>query len=139
MRRRDLPALDATAAISSIGYLKQAGQARVVLVGEAPGDCLRFWAEGRPITLPHSGAMVLMATQRHDYLTYARGYPDCHEAIVRYPIAVKTLDPRSQSGIQDESSGALDGRSDPQARSRFGGHCLRTTCGPLSDMAHALL
>jgi hypothetical protein len=47
-----------SAAISSIGYLKQADPARVVLAGEAPGDRLRFWAEGRPITLPHSGAMV---------------------------------------------------------------------------------
>ena len=82
-----------SAAISSIGYLKQAGQARVVLVGEAPGDRLRFWAEGRPIRLPHSGAMVLMATQRHDYLTGCRGYSDCHEAVVTHPIAVKTLDP----------------------------------------------
>jgi hypothetical protein len=82
-----------SAAISSIGYLKQAGQARVVLVGEAPGDRLRFWAEGRPIFLPHSGAMVLMATEQHDYLTGCRGYPDCHRVVATYPIAVKTLDP----------------------------------------------
>jgi hypothetical protein len=82
-----------SAAISSTGYMKQAGQGRVVLVGEAPGDRLRFWAEGRPITLPHSGAMVLMATQQHDYLTGCRGYPECHSEVVKYPIAVKTLDP----------------------------------------------
>ena len=82
-----------SAAISSVGYLKQAGQARVVLIGEAPGDRLRFWAEGRPTFLPHSGAMVLAATQRHDYLTGCRGYPDCHEAVATHPIAVTTLDP----------------------------------------------
>ena len=82
-----------SAAISSTGYLKQAGGARVVLVGEAPGDRLRFWAEGRPISLPHSGAMVLRATERHDYLTGCRGYSDCHPEVVAHPIAVKSLDP----------------------------------------------
>ena len=82
-----------SAAISSIGYLKQAGGASVVLTGEAPGDRLRFWAEGRPITLPHSGAMVLMATERHDYLTGCEQYSDCHVAVVKHPIAVKSLDP----------------------------------------------
>src|SRR4029077_13790008 len=45
-----------SAAISSIGYLKQAGDDRVVLVGEAPGDCLQFWAEGLPFRLPSSRA-----------------------------------------------------------------------------------
>jgi hypothetical protein len=82
-----------SAAISSVGYLKQAGQARVVLVGEAPGDRLRFWAEGRPTSLPHSGAMVLAATEQHDYVTGCRGYPDCHSAVVTHPIAVETLEP----------------------------------------------
>ncbi len=82
-----------SAAISSIAYLKQAGGARVVLVGETPGDRLRFWAEGRPISLPHSGALILMATQRHDYLTGCKGYTDCHPYVAKYSIAVKNLDP----------------------------------------------
>lgn len=82
-----------SAAISSVGYLKQAGGDRVVLVGEPPGDRLRFWAEGGPRTLPRSGALLLAATQRHDYLTGCKNFTDCHGAVVRYPIAVKTLDP----------------------------------------------
>jgi hypothetical protein len=82
-----------SAAISSTAYLKQAGGARVVLVGEAPGDRLRFWAEGRPISLPHSGALILMATQRHDYLTGCEGFTDCHPYVAKYSIAIKSLDP----------------------------------------------
>jgi len=82
-----------SAAISSTAYLKQAGGDRVVLAGEAPGDRLRFWAEGQPIVLPHSGAMILPATQMHDYLTGCKGFPECHGAVVRFPIAVKTLAP----------------------------------------------
>ena len=82
-----------SAAISSTGYLKQAGGDRVILVGEAPGDRLRFFAEGGPKTLPRSGALILTATQRHDYLTGCQGFTDCHGAVVRYPIAVKSLDP----------------------------------------------
>jgi hypothetical protein len=82
-----------SAAISSVGYLKQAGGDRVTLVGEAPGDRLRFFAEGGPRTLPRSGVFVMAATQRHDYVTGCVGFNDCHAAVVRYPIAVKNLDP----------------------------------------------
>ena len=83
-----------SAAISSTGYVKQAGGARVILVGEPPGDRLNFFAEGRPLTLPNSGAVVQMATERHDYRTGCRGYTDCHRYVVRYPIAVPSLEPQ---------------------------------------------
>lgn len=82
-----------SAGISSVGYLKQAGGAKVVLVGEPPGDRLNFFAEGQPITLPNLGAVVLMATKRHDYRTGCKGYTDCHDQVVKFPIAVETLDP----------------------------------------------
>ena len=82
-----------SAAISSTGYLKQAGGDGVVLVGEAPGDRLQFWAEGRPVVLPRSGAYVQYATQRHDYVTGCRPFTDCHSYMVKYPIAVKSLAP----------------------------------------------
>ena len=82
-----------SAAISTVGYLKQAGGDRVVLVGEAPGDRLEFWAEGHPIRLPHSGAMLLPATERHDYATGCRAFTDCHPYVRGYPIAVKSLAP----------------------------------------------
>jgi hypothetical protein len=82
-----------SAAISSVGYLKQAGGDRVTLVGEAPGDRLNFFAEGSPAALPHSGAMFLVAKERHDYQTACKGYSDCHRPVVTYPIAVANLDP----------------------------------------------
>jgi hypothetical protein len=62
-------------------------------VGEAAGDRLNFFAEGQPITLPNSGAMVLMATERHDYVTGGKGYTDCHGQVVEFPIAAETLEP----------------------------------------------
>ncbi|MDX2219098.1 MAG: hypothetical protein SF172_08755 [Burkholderiales bacterium] len=82
-----------SAAISTLGYLKQAAPDRVVIVGEPVGDRLQFFAEGRPITLTHSKEMVLPATERHDYQTGCRQMDDCHRNVVNRPIAVKTLDP----------------------------------------------
>lgn len=82
-----------SAAISTLGYLKQKAPDRVVIVGEAVGDRLQFFAEGRPITLTHSKEMVLPATERHDYQTGCRQMDDCHRNVVNRPIAVKTLDP----------------------------------------------
>jgi hypothetical protein len=82
-----------SAAISSVGYLKQAGGDRVVLVGEAPGDRLQFWAEGSPFRLPSSGAWILPATARHDYFDGCRRFTDCHDYVKRFPIAVKSLAP----------------------------------------------
>ncbi len=82
-----------SAAISSTSYLKQAGGDRVTLVGEAPGDRMQFFAEGQPIVLQHSGVMVLMATERHDYLTGCKPFTDCHPPVVRFPISVKSLAP----------------------------------------------
>ena len=85
-----------SAAISSVGYLKQAGGSRVVLVGEPVGDRLEFFAEGQPITLPNSGAVVLMATERHDYVNGCRAFVDCHRFVVRYPSRCPTSTPRSR-------------------------------------------
>ena len=99
-----------SAAISSVGYLKQAGGSRVVLAGEAPGDRLEFFAEGRPITLPNSGAVVLMAKERHDYVNGCRALTDCHRFVVRYPIAVPNLDPEILAPLTLE---ALAGGRDP--------------------------
>lgn len=82
-----------SAAISSVGYLKQSASARVTLAGEAPGDRLNFFAEGTPIRLPHSGAMFLVATQRHDYRSGCKGFSDCHPPVMRFPIAVPSLEP----------------------------------------------
>ncbi|HUL72385.1 MAG TPA: hypothetical protein VLT86_04750 [Vicinamibacterales bacterium] len=82
-----------SAAISSIGYLKQADPSRVILVGEGPGDRLQFWAEGHAFPLPNTGALMLPATERHDYFDGCRRFADCHSYVSRFPIAVPSLAP----------------------------------------------
>lgn len=82
-----------SAAISSVGYLKQAAPDRVTIVGEMLGDRLEFWAEGRPITLTNTGIMIGMATERHDYANGCAAYTDCHGSVVRNPIRVSTFAP----------------------------------------------
>ncbi len=82
-----------SAAISTVGYLKQEAPGRVTIVGEHVGDRLDFHAEGSVITLPHSGAAILYATERHDYRTGCRDIENCHGSVVRHPIAVDSLAP----------------------------------------------
>lgn len=82
-----------SAAISSIGYLEQTAPDRVTIIGEGVGDRLNFFSEGDVVTLPNSGAMILNATERHDYQTGCRGYQDCHGPVVRNPISVPALAP----------------------------------------------
>ncbi len=82
-----------SAAISSVGYLKQAAPDRVTIVGEEAGDRLVFFAEGRPASAPNSKMMIGVATQRHDYQNGCKGYTDCHGPVVQFPIAVPTLQP----------------------------------------------
>mgnify|MGYP003593655007 CR=1 FL=1 len=82
-----------SAAISTLGYLKQAAPARVTVVGEPVGDRLQFYAEGRTATLAHSKEVVLHATERHDYQDGCRKFDDCHRHVVARPIAVPSLDP----------------------------------------------
>jgi hypothetical protein len=87
-----------SAAISTVGYLEQAAPERVAIVGEPVGDRLQMWSEGDIVTLPHSGAVMLDATERHDYLTGCRPFKDCHGAVVRHPISVRSLDPDIAAG-----------------------------------------
>ena len=82
-----------SAAISSVGYLKQAAPDRVTIVGEHVGDRLVFFAEGRGVDLPNNLGMIGMATQRHDYQGGCKAFTDCHGAVVRSPIAVPSLAP----------------------------------------------
>jgi hypothetical protein len=81
-----------SAGISSVGYLKQAGGAAVTIVGQPVGDVLDFWAEGTGLTLPNSGIRIGFATERHNYQTGCPE-PECHGAIRRNPIAVRSLAP----------------------------------------------
>lgn len=81
-----------SAAISSLGYLRQAAGDRLVIVGEPIGDRLEFWAEGDIMRLPGFDGLMLYATERHNYMT---GCPeaDCHASIRDHPIRVAGLQP----------------------------------------------
>jgi hypothetical protein len=81
-----------SAAISSLGYLKQAAGDRLTIVGEPIGDRLEFWAEGDIMELPGLGAALLYASERHNYMTGCPE-PDCHAAIREHPIRVHSLQP----------------------------------------------
>ncbi len=81
-----------SAAISSLGYLKQAAGDRLTIVGEPIGDRLEFWAEGDIMELPGLGALILYASERHNYMTGCPE-PDCHAAIREHPIRVRSLQP----------------------------------------------
>jgi hypothetical protein len=82
-----------SAAISTVGYLKQAAPQRVSIVGEMVGDRLEFWAEGRGVNLANTGIRLGNATERHDYRTGCEGFRDCHGSVVRNPIRVASLEP----------------------------------------------
>lgn len=81
-----------SAAISSLGYLKQAAGDRLTIVGEPIGDRLEFWAEGDVMELPGLGALLLYARERHNYMTGCPE-PDCHAALRYHPIRVRSLQP----------------------------------------------
>lgn len=81
-----------SAAIASLGYLKQAAGTRLTIVGEPIGDRLEFWAEGNFIRLPGLGATMLYASERHNYTTGCPE-PDCHASIRLHPIRVRSLQP----------------------------------------------
>lgn len=82
-----------SAAISTVGYLKQEAPDRVTIVGEMVGDRLEFWAEGRGADLPNNRGMIGLATQRHDYAGGCKAYKDCHVSVKVSPILVDSLAP----------------------------------------------
>jgi hypothetical protein len=81
-----------SAGIASAGYLEQAAPTRVTIVGEPVGDHLEFWAEGGLVQLPVSKAVLLPATERHNYTTGCPE-PDCHGPIRENPIRIPLLEP----------------------------------------------
>ena len=99
-----------SAGIADAAYLKQAGGRQVILVGQAPGDGLMFFAEGRPTRLTAVGLVVQPATARDDFEDGCRRYADCFAGVAqpggptatpaaiahlieRMPLQVASLDP----------------------------------------------
>ena len=92
-----------SAAISTVGYLKQAGGNRVTIVGEMVGDRLEFWAEGSLARFPYSGAAASFSTERHDYRNGCKAFKDCHGSVVRHPISVPSLAPDIEAPLTIEA------------------------------------
>jgi hypothetical protein len=82
-----------SAAISSVGFVKQSAPERVTIVGEPSGDRLIFYGEPRPLILPNSGIGMNYATGLHDYLHGCRWFGPCFWVNWLYPISVPTLAP----------------------------------------------
>jgi hypothetical protein len=82
-----------SAAITTVGALKQFGGDQVVLVGEPVGDRLDFWAEGGSFVLPNSFISALFTSGRHNYTTVSCEDVNCYWLNLLYPVRMEALDP----------------------------------------------
>lgn len=82
-----------SAAITTVGALEQAGGDQVVIVGEAVGDRLDFWAEGGTFELPNAFVQVHYAAGRHNYGAPCTNREQCFWLNDRYPVQVSSLTP----------------------------------------------
>jgi hypothetical protein len=82
-----------SAAITTVAALETAGGDQVIIVGEAVGDRLDFWAEGGTFTLPNAFVQVHYASGRHVYDGPCRDRATCFWLNDRYPVRVTTLEP----------------------------------------------
>ncbi len=104
---RDLPKLTAaggkiivltgpatfSAGISTVAFVKHAGQGRVVIVGEPVGDRLQFFSEGGLACLPNSPLCVAYETGKHDYQHACTDWDVCFWLNYFFPLQVESLDP----------------------------------------------
>ncbi len=82
-----------SAAITTTAALKEAGVARVKIVGEEVGDRLDFWAEGGTFNLPNAFVTVSYAAGRHVYDGPCTDIETCFWLNDRYPVRVASLKP----------------------------------------------
>ncbi len=80
-----------SAGIVSAAAVKKAGGEKVVLVGEAPGDRLRFWSEGGTTCLPGSGFCLHYTDGLVDLEQGCEGTPGCYSD--RFDVEVGRLEP----------------------------------------------
>ena len=78
---------------SSVALAKEHGGGRVTIVGEPVGDRLRFWGEGRDMTLPNSGIVLHYATGLHDYARPCWGEPGCFWVMYFFPMHLESIAP----------------------------------------------
>ena len=82
-----------SAGIVSAAFIKQAGGARVTILGEQIGDRLQFMSEGRRSCLPNYPLCVFYVTGRHDYQHPCTDLRVCFWLNYLYPTRVRSLDP----------------------------------------------
>ena len=82
-----------SAAITTLGALKQAGGEGVEIVGTPVGDRLAFWAEGGAFVLPNAFIAMNYTTARHDYRHRCADLEVCFWLNELYPVRVRSLDP----------------------------------------------
>jgi hypothetical protein len=82
-----------SAGITTAAFVKDAGGARVTIVGEPVGDRLSFWSEGGHGCLPHARLCFNYATGRHRYDGPCNDWRTCYWLNWIYSVRVKTLDP----------------------------------------------
>ena len=82
-----------SAGISTAAFVKHAGQARVVILGEAVGDRLQFFSEGGWACLPHYPLCVAYETGKHDYQHACTDWQVCFWLNYFFQFRVSTLDP----------------------------------------------
>ncbi len=82
-----------SAALSTAAFLKDAGGARVRILGEPVGDRLAFFSEGGSGCLPHSGYCVSYQTGKHDYARPCTDWDVCFWLDRIYPARVQSLQP----------------------------------------------
>jgi hypothetical protein len=82
-----------SAAITTTGFIKQAGGDRVTILGEPVGDRLVFWSEGNRGCLPNYHLCVNYETGKHDYTKPCWDPDACYWTNWFYPVRVKTMQP----------------------------------------------
>lgn len=82
-----------SAAITTIGFVKQAAPSRALILGEPIGDRLQFYGEGNAGCLPHASLCVHYATGMHDYAHRCDDWRKCFWLNWLFPLQVTSLAP----------------------------------------------
>ncbi|MEM8510222.1 MAG: hypothetical protein AAF717_20480 [Bacteroidota bacterium] len=81
-----------SAGIVTAARIKQYAQDKLVVVGEAVGDRLKFWAERQVVTLPHLKIRIYNAQKEHDWAHNKRSLFRTHLPNFLYGVVAKDLD-----------------------------------------------
>ncbi|HKD48048.1 MAG TPA: hypothetical protein VKB67_10210, partial [Rhizomicrobium sp.] len=82
-----------SAGITTVGFVKQAGGGRVILVGEPIGDRLAFYSEGNRGCLPNYHLCLNYRTGKHDYAHPCTDWRVCFWPNWLFPVRVNSLAP----------------------------------------------